>query len=218
MKKRKIGLLTILIIGIAFLIIAPILGYTLNKTELLNKKAITINEGSNAGLQEAYAYHVSVGKNEKLVIKFSLYYANVTATLKIFGRGSYDQQYALNTSPTLLTGQDFLYSEFAYGRPPEDSITSTDEVDINNNGFWYIEFAGSTSGDYLMSIPGKYVIVVYGENTGPTDTTVKFNLAIKIDGPGEFLEELFYYIGTGVLVCLILFLSYGYYKKLRRGI
>ncbi len=217
MKRKKISMI-ILIVGIAFLILAPILGYTTAKTTLLDRRPTTIDEDSSTGLKKAFASRFSIQSNQKVRIEFSVYYANITATLKIFGKGYYDQQYALNNSPVGMTGLDFVYSQFGWGQNPSASANDANSVEIEYNGYWYIEFSGDTSGDYLISIPGSYVVVVYGFNDGPSaNIDVRFNIIIKIDGPGDFLERLFYYIGAGVILVAILFISFGYYKKFKGG-
>ncbi len=158
--------------------------------------------------------------NQKARIEFSVYYANISATLKIFGSGYYSQQFALNNTPGGLTGLNFIYSQFVWGQSPSIYTGSANErtFGYSEDGYWYLEFAGGTSGDYLISIPGSYVIVVYGDNNGPaSDTTVRFNLVIKIDGPGDILEALFYYIGAGILGALCLYIAYDYYKKFKGG-
>lgn len=162
-----------------------------------------------------------MASRQKVRIEFSVYYANVSATLKIFGKGYYDQQYALNNTPVdNLIGLDFIYSQFVWGQSPSTRTDSDNErsFTFSEDGYWYIEFAGDTYGDYLISIPGSYVIVVYGDNNGPpSDTSVRFNLVVTMDGPGDFLEDFFYYIGAGVIGVVILLLSYGYYKKFKGG-
>ncbi|MFX1478827.1 MAG: hypothetical protein ACFFCI_11915 [Promethearchaeota archaeon] len=215
MPKRKLAKI-VLAIGILCLIAAPILGYFLDKLQLFNVAPVTISENSDNDLQDAFAYPISIEKNKKLVVEFSVFYPNVSATIKIFGKGTYDSEIHLHRSPSIPTGQNFVYSQFVYG---SFFAGSTDTLTITNNGYWYIEFAGGASGANLISYPGNYVVVVYGFNSGPSsDTTISFNLMIKIDGPGDLLEEIFYYIGAGIIVCLVLFISYGYFKKLRRGI
>ena len=218
--KKKISI-PILIVGIVLLIIAPILGYTMDKMVLYERKPVTISEDSEDGLKEAFAYPFSIRKDQKVTIDFSVYYANVSATLKIFGKGFYDQQFALNDTPLdLLIGQNFVYSQFVWGQSPSTYTGSDNQrtFGYSEDGYWYIEFAGGTSGDYLISIPGSYVIVVYGDNNGPADdTSVLFNLVIKTDGPGEFLEELFYYIGAGIFGILVLYIAYDLYKKFKGG-
>lgn len=215
MKRKKISI-GILIVGIVFLILAPILGYFSAKRTLVSS-APTIKEYSSTGLKQAFAYRVSLQNNQKIRIDFSVYYANITATLKIFGNGYYDKQYALNNSPAGMNGLDFVYSQFAYGQDP--SASTDDARTITYDGHYHIEFGGGvTAGDLIISIPGTYVVVVYGNNDGPAaNVDVYFNIIITIDGPGEFLETLFYYIGAGILLVAIIFVSFGYYKKFKGG-
>ena len=217
MLRKKISMI-ILIVGIAFLVLAPILGYYFDKSTLVERRPVTIGEDSSAGLTKASAFGFSLASNQKARIEFSVYFANVTATLKIFGKGYYDQQYALNNTPGSMTGLDFIYSQFVWGQSPSSFTGSSSSRTITYNGYWYVEFAGDTSGDYLISIPGSYVVVVYGNNDGPAAyTSIRFNIIVKIDGPGELLERIFYYIGAGVILVAILFVSFGYYKKFKGG-
>ena len=217
MRRKKISII-ILIVGIAFLVLAPILGYTLDKSTLLDRRPITIEENSSLQLTEAYAFGFSLKSGQKVRIEFSNYYADTITYLKIFGKGYYDQQYALDSPPTIMSGLNFVYSQFVWGQSPSIFTYSASSRTITYNGYWYIEFAGSTSGDYLISIPGSYVVVVYGDNDGPpANLDVRFNIIIKIDGPGDFLERIFYYIGAGVILIAILFVSFGYYKKFKGG-
>jgi hypothetical protein len=219
MKKKKIVLI-LLTIGIIFLIIAPILGYTTDRITVYDGRPTAINEDSSIGLQQAFAFPFSLTSNQKVRIEFSVYYVNISATLKIFGNGYYTQQYGLNNSPSGMTGLNFIYSQFVYGQSPSIYTGSDNErtFGYSEDGYWYIEFGGGTSGDYIISIPGSYVIVVYGDNNGPiSDTTVLFNLLIKTDGPGDFLEELFYYIGAGIFAVLVLYISYDFYKNFKGG-
>ncbi len=217
MLRKKISMI-ILIVGIAFLVLAPILGYTLDKSTLVERRPATIGEDSSLGVTKAFAFGFSLASNQKARIEFSVYFANVTATIKIFGKGYYDQQYSLNNTPGGMTGLDFVYSQFVWGQSPSSFTGSSSSRTITYNGYWYVEFAGDTNGDYLISIPGSYVVVVYGDNDGPAAyTSIRFNIIVKIDGPGELLERIFYYIGAGVILAVILFVSFGYYKKFKGG-
>ncbi|MFX1521884.1 MAG: hypothetical protein ACFFCC_00115 [Promethearchaeota archaeon] len=218
MKRRRI-FLVFLFIGIGCLIVAPILGYTLEKTNLYNRSPVRIEEDSTTDVNNAFALQFSIKSNQKVRISFSVYYANITATLKIFGKGYFEQQRALNSSPdTDMTGLYFVYSQFVWGQSPSSFTNDATSRTITYNGYWYIEFAGSTNGDYLISIPGTYVVVVYGDNDGPVSILdVFFNISVDIDGPGETLERVFYYIGAGVILIAILFVSFGYYKSFKGG-
>lgn len=212
-KRSKI----IVIIGVVLLIAAPILGFLVDKITLFSLTPVPIQEDSSNGIQKSFAFPTSLAKNQKMVIEFSVYYANVSATLKILGKGTYDSAYATNSSPTGISGLNFVYSEFTYGQSPSSSTVAANSRTINEDGFWYVEFAGTTSGDYIVSRPGDYVVIVYGTNSGSSNQ-VLFNINIKVDGPGEFFQNLFLAVGIIILVCYVLFFSYGYLNKLRRGI
>lgn len=214
-KRVKI----VVLIGIILIIAAPILGFFLDKLILYNAAPVTpsIQETSDTDIADAYNFPVNLAKNQKLVIEFSIYYPDVSATLKILGKGAYDAAVATNANPNGITGESFVYSEFTWGQSPSSSTSSTNSRTINEDGYWYVEFAGTTSGDYLVSRPGDYVVVVYGTNSG-SSTDVTFNITIKTDGPGEFLQYLFLAIGIIILVVFALYFSYSYLNKLRRNV
>lgn len=214
-KRAKI----VLLIGIILIIAAPILGFFLDKLILYSAAPVTppIQETSDTDIANAYNFPVSLAKNQKLVVEFSIYYPDVSATLKILGKGAYEAAVATNANPNGITGENFVYSEFTWGQSPSSSTVSTNSRNINEDGYWYIEFAGTTSGDYLVSRPGDYVVVVYGTNSG-SSTDVTFNITIKTDGPGEFLQYLLLAIGIIILVVFALYFSYSYLNKLRRSV
>ena len=215
-KKTKL----LLIISIVLMVLGPILGVSFDKVNLFDQ-TVTISEDSYTNMTEAYDFQLNIQKDQKLIIEFSVHYLNVTAYLKIVGKGYYDAEYLAETNTNNLNGEDFVYSEFTYGRSPSqwDVATADNEVSITEDGYYYIEFAGDANGDYLRSVPGPYVIVVYGTNSGgPNWDDVIFDITIKIDGPGEFLELIFILIGMITLVATILFLSYSYLRKTRRGL
>ena len=215
-KKSKL----FLILSIVLIVLGPILGVSFDKVTLFDQ-TVTISEDSYTNMTEAYDFQLNIQKDQKLIIEFSVHYLNVTAYLKICGKGYYDAEYLAETNTNNLNGEDFVYSEFTYGRTPSsyDVATSTDEVSITEDGYYYIEFAGDTTGDYLRSVPGPYVIVIYGTNNGgPNWDEVKFNVTIRIDGPGQFLELILILIGMTALVATILLLSYSYLRKTRRGL
>jgi len=216
-KKMEKRVKIIVILGLILLVAAPILGFFLDKLLLFSAGPIPIDENSNTDIQDAFAFPVSIEKNQKLVIEFSVYYANISATVKIVGKGAYDAAYATNANPNGLTGESFVYCEFTWGQSPSTSTVASSSRSITEDGYWYIEFAGTTSGDYVVSRPGDYVVIVYGTNSG-SSTQVLFNITIKADGPGEFLQNLFLAIGIVILACYVLYFSYSYLNKLRRGI
>jgi len=209
-----------LIISIVLIILGPILGASLDKATLVDR-TVTIPEESYTNMTVAYDFELNLQKDQKIVIEFSVHYLNVTAYLKICGKGYYDAEYLAETHPHDLNGENFIYSEFSYGRSPSiyDVATPANVVSITEDGYYYIEFAGDNSGDFLRSVPGPYVIIIYGTNSGgPSWEDVKFDVTIKIDGPGQFLEVILLLIGIIILIATILLLSYSYLRKTRRGL
>jgi len=213
MKSKKI-LTIILIIGIALIIIGPILGLTLDEVTLADQKPATITETSDTEIQSAYACEFTIDRNQKAIIILGVYYSDITANLKILTKYEYDVEYAANSNPNGLTGEYFITTTFRLGQNP--SVSRQNVITISNQGETYLEFTGSaTATPYFISIPGTYVVIVYGDHTGP-ETDVYFNLSVKTDGPGDFLSRLFITIGIVVLVCYALFLAYKYLNKIRR--
>ena len=214
MEQKKIKILVL--ISVVIIILGPILGLLLNKVTLVDQSYV-IPESSNSDIQNATAYEFTLSKGQKIVIEFSVFTENVTANLIILGKGTYDQAYAASSAPGSITGEKyFIYSQFAFGQSPSNQAGSDDIRSITNDGFWYIEFAGDTSGLLVRSVPGDYVIIVSGTNSGGTN--VYFDLAVKIDGPGDIVEVLLILIGVGALLALMFMTTLGYLKKTRRGL
>jgi len=213
MKGKRI-LTIILIIGIALIITGPILGFTLDEMTVTDHKPAVITETSDTEIQSAFACEFTIERNQKATIVFGVYYSDITANLKILTKYEYDVEYTANSNPNGLTGEYFITTTFRLGQYP--SVSRENVETILNQGERYIEFTGSaTATPYFISIPGTYVVIVYGDHTGP-DTDVRFNILVKVDGPGAFLSTLFIAIGIIVLVCYALFLGYKYLNKMRK--
>jgi len=214
-KKIKI----LVLVSIILIILGPILGLFLNKITLVNQSFVT-SETSNSDVQNATAIEFTLVKNQKVVIEFSAFTENVTANLIILSKGTYDLAYAASTPPGSISGEKyFIYSEFTFGDTNLAGQASPDDIrTITAEGYWYIEFAGGVDGDYLRYIPGDYVVIVYGTNSGGINLNIYFDLVIKIDGPGKMLETLFILIGVGLLVATMLFVTIEYLKKTGRGL
>jgi len=213
--SRKISNI-ILIIGIGLLVAGPILGVVADKVTLCSGNPKTIDALSSSEIQSAFHCNFKLKRNQKIVIKISVYYENITVQLKIIDRLTYDQAYEDNDDPTFLSGENFVHSTFIWGQSPGSSTSGASSVTLTEQEEDYIEFAGDTSVDDLISLPGSYTVIVYGDNVGP-GTDVFFNIAVKIDGPGDFLGSLFVTVGIIVIVCYAILVSYTYLNKLRRG-
>lgn len=214
MAGKKI-LTVFLIIGIAFIIVGPILGFVLDEITLADQKPATISETSNTSIQSAFTCEFTLERNEKVAINFAVYYPNITARLKILTKYIYDEAYRANDSSGDPTGEYFITTLFRFGLDP--ILDRENIVTVSNQGEIYLEFTGSaTTTPYFISRPGNYVVIIYGFNSG-TDTDVYFDISVKIDGPGGFLSTLFITIGIIVLLCYALFLAYKYLNRMRRG-
>ena len=200
-----------LIISVVIIIAGPILGLTFDKVTLIDKTGATIPEESYSNITSAYSFPFHLEKDQKLVVEFSLHYLNVTAYLKILGKGAYDSAYLAEDPSSGVSGESFIYTEFAFGN---NLVGYTTSSSIQYDGYWYLEFAGDTSGTSLISIPGDYVLIVYGTNNGGTQ--VKFDLTIKTNGPGTIIELILILVGIVALLAIMFSITLSYLKKTRR--
>jgi len=199
--KKKTAYI-IISISIACLILGPVMGLFLDKMTVLDKGAQLIQEDSDDGITKAFAYPVTLSKDQKLIVEISEFYPNTSITIKIIAKSAYDRAFSLNSTPSGISGLQFVYSEFGWGSSPSGSTNGDSELDLPNNGiYFYIEFMGDRTGDSLISWPGDYYVIVYGTNIGPASALdVNFDISIKVDGPGETLNNLFIAVGALILV------------------
>jgi len=188
-------------ISIACLILGPVMGILFDKITVYDKKLELIQEDSSSGITEAFAYPVTLSKDQKLIVEISEFYTNTTVYIKIIAKSAYEQAISLNSTPGSIPGLQFVYSEFGWGSSPSGSTNGDSLLILPNNGiYFYIEFMGDRVGDSLISWPGDYYVIVYGTNSGPASAQdVYFDINIKVDGPGETLNNLFIFIGALIL-------------------
>ncbi len=206
-----------LLFGLIFVVLAPILGIAAARATLVDQKEITITKESNLTIQKAYNYNFSVTAGQTVVIKFSVYSENVSATLKILGKGSFDEEYVKNTTlPQDLTGRYFYWTVASWGG---SYAYCPRYVTCSRDDFYNIEFKGDGDGSDIWSEPGNYVIVVYGTNagTGASDVNVKFNLTVTIDGMGPIFSTVLNIIGWTILGLVALSLILDFRKRVVGG-
>ncbi len=192
----------ILGIGAICLILGPIFGVVLDKMTIYDSKPEIIQEDS-VRITKAFAFPVTLNRDQKLIIVISDFYPNSSVTIRILAKSTYDRAYSENDTTSSVSGLQFVYSEFGYGTTPAGSTNGANTLTLPASGiFFYIEFMGDRTGDSLISWPGDYYVVVYGSNSGPaSNLNVLFDIHIKVDGPGEALYNAFILIG--VLIILI---------------
>lgn len=193
-------------ISIACLILGPLLGIVLDKMTIYEQKTELIREDSSSGLTKAFANQVTLSKDQKLIVEISEFYPNASVTIKIIAKSIYDRAYSLNSTPGGISGLQFVYSEFGWGQSPAGSTNGATSLTLPTNGiYFYIEFMGDRVGDSLVSWPGDYYVIVYGSNSGPSSATaVPFDITIKVDGPGEALNNFLVVLGIFIILIYVL--------------
>lgn len=214
MKKKREALI---IFSSAFLIIAiaPVVGFATSYVTLLDRteNPIPIQESSSSGIQEAYAYPFTLTGRQKVDIQFSMSLPNSTTTLKILDEQIYEINYILNRSPIEINGEEFLNLQGAYLRDyyPSNYVT------IYEQGSRYIRFSGGIYDSDIVYRPGNYVILVYGSQEKELDeinSSLFFNLLIKLDGPGNFIELLLITLSLLTLISYCLIITINYLRKI----
>ena len=200
MKKKTAYI--IIGISIACLILGPVMGILLDKVTLYDSKPHLMQEDSSSGLTKAFGQKVTLSKDQKLIIEISEFYPNTSVTIKIVAKSVYDRAFSLNSTPSGISGLNFVYSEFGWGASPAGSTNGATALSLPSSGiYFYIEFMGDRTGDSLISWPGDYYVIVYGTNSGPASSrNVYFDITIKVDGPGETLNNLLLIVGALILV------------------
>ncbi len=198
-KSVRIIVLGVLLIAVA----GPVFRGYLTSITMFSQAGIPITEESTSGIGKAFAYPVSIAGGQKMTIKFSASEVNCSSTLKILPKATYDANVAANSSGGSYAGNPFIYTRASHGDTYVYNDASMEtSATINQAGYWLIEFSGTAilgnyygSDYYLVSIPGTYVIVVYGTNTTDASTNegIRFNLSVESEFPGRtiaFYAEL----------------------------
>jgi hypothetical protein len=196
------------IIGLAVvcIVLGPLFGILLDKMTVFDAKPQIIQEDSTTSIRNSFTQQVTLAKDQKLIVEISEFYPNSSVTIKIIAKSLYDQAYSLDLAPGGLSGLQFVYSEFGWGSSPAGSTNGASSLSLPSNGiYFYIEFMGDRVGDSLVSWPGDYYVIVYGTNSGPPAAiNVFFDVTVKVDGPGETLNNVLILIGAAILVVYVL--------------
>ena len=219
MKSKK-NLTIFLTIGLLFLILAPIAGEMTETILIFNEQNKHDDQESEVSFHNVDSYEVNIKKNQKITIKFSVYSQNVTASLKIFGKGLFDSEYIKNDTygPQNVSGRYFLISRPTWSGDPSWYGYTQTVVSCVQDDFYYIEFMGDgNSGNTIWNEPGEYVIFVYGSNSFNMSSEVIYNIEIYKDGPSALIKKGFSYVGwLMILIAGLVILNY-YIKEFRRG-
>ena len=213
-KKIKILLTT----GLLFLILGPIVGEMTESILIYNESSKIVDSESEISFHNVEPYEITIKKNQKITIKFSVYSQNVSAYLKIFGKGLFDSEYIKNDTygPQNISGRYFLISKPVWSGDPSWYEETQRVVSCVQDDFYYIEFMGDgNSGGIIWNEPGDYVIFVYGSNSYNMSTEVTYNIEIYKDGPSALIKNGFSSVGWIMLIVAGLVLLNNSIKKFR---
>jgi hypothetical protein len=228
MKKVNIPLKIILPIGIGILLVvlATIFGATLQKSNVVNVSDATVTEQSSNGLEAAWVRPFELGEDQHIQIILSCNTANDSINLMIIPEGLYVQQEALNSTPGSITGLSMVTYVRSWGETPvgvntalltaSPSMGNTITVEAVFGGAFLADAWGD---DHVVTVPGKYVIVVYGTDadTPSTVSDVTFSLQVITDGPGPVLQIVFAIVGYGLFIVGVVLALLEYKPKLFFG-
>jgi len=217
MKSKK-KLKFLLVLGLLFLILGPIVGEMSETNIIYNESNESVDQESEKSFHNVTSYEISIKKNQKITIKFSVYSENVTASLKIVGKGLFDSENTKNDTygPPNVTGRYFLISRPTWSGDPSWYGYTQTVVSCVQDDFYFIEFMGDgNSGSTIWNEPGDYVIFVYGSNSYNMSSEVIYNIEVYKDGPSAAIRNIFSTIGWLMIIVAGLVIMNDSIKKFR---
>ena len=208
----------ILALGLLFLILGPIVGEMTETLRIYNESDKLVDQESEISFHNVDQYEITIKKNQKITIKFSVYSPNVTASLKIFGKGLFDSEYLKNDTngPQNVNGRYFMISTPSWSGDPSWYEDTQRVVSCDQDDFYYIEFMGDgNSADAIWNEPGEYVVFVYGSNSYNMSTEVIYNVEIYKDGPSTLIKTWSSTIGWLLLIVAGFFIVNESIKKFK---
>ena len=229
MEQKKIMLLLILVGFLCMLVVAPILGFALNRITTYQSapEGETTDQRYDNDMQAAFHSEFALGNNQRAIIKVSVAnYQNISCRIMILAKAIYNKFMADNTT---INGENGL--RFIWGNP--------EYADVPGSGDWLdtlflnlaytatrtatIEFMGdSDTSSNLISIPGTYYVVIQGANDDPgtswtANEIVTFDVTVSVQGPGRTVSAIFVLIGFILVLLPFVAFSLQYIKDFRGG-
>ncbi len=218
-KSLKYVSIALAVIGIILIASGPVVGAVNEKITLLDEKGKRVHDDSMNLMNSTYALGFTLEKNQKIDVEMSVGLENMTVHIIFVEKSEYLNDLEVNGAPNAGDGLQMLYAsydDFVVGEP---IVRHNDNDRILGMGsYYYMEFMGGYTGSVLYSIPNDYVVLIWGENSWGSNSTLGehayFDIKVIIDGPGQEAGILFYIIGGGV-ICVAIVIALIYSKKER---
>ena len=218
-KVLKYVSIALAVIGMILIASGPVVGVVNEKIILLDEKGKAVHDDSMNFMNSTYALSFTLEKNQKIDVEMSVDLENMTVHIIFVEKSEYLNDLEVNGAPNAGDGLQMLYAsydDFVVGEP---IVRHNDNDRILTMGsYYYMEFMGGYTGSVLYSIPNDYVILIWGENSWGSNSTLGehayFNIKVIIDGPGQEAAILFYLIGGGV-ICVAIVIALINSKKQR---
>jgi hypothetical protein len=218
-KVLKYVSIALAVIGMILIASGPVVGVVNEKITLLDEKGKTVHDDSMSFMNSTYAFSFTLEKNQKIDVEMSVDLENITVHIIFVEKSEYLDDLEVNGAPNAGDGLQMLYAsydDFVVGEP----ITrhSSTQRTLVMGSYYYMEFMGGYTGNVLYSIPNDYVVLIWGDNSWGSNSTLGkhayFDIKVIIDGPGQEAGIIFYLIGGGV-ICVAIVIALIYSKKKR---
>lgn len=218
-KSLKYVSIALAVIGIILIASGPVVGVVNEKITLLDEKGKRVHDDSMTLMNSTYALSFTLEKNQKIDVEMSVNLENMTVHIIFVEKSEYLDDLEVNGAPNAGDGLQMLYAsydDFVIGEPIVRHV-ATQRV-LTMGSYYYMEFMGGYTGNVLYSIPNDYVVLIWGDNSWGSNSTLGehayFDIKVIIDGPGQEAGILFYLIGGGV-ICVAIVIALIYSKKKR---
>jgi hypothetical protein len=191
-----------LVIGILCVAVAgPVLTQAFSTWPAVPQSTQTVPESSDTDVVNAYTYHHQVISDNLLRIQITVADAYSEVRVRIYTEAIYNAMVTAHSDPDTVTGQYFVVSIPSYGSSP--SANRYTSYTSNSYKSFEIDFGGDATGGTVIFVPGTYVVVIYGANSG-TSTDIQFSLQITTDIFGRVWGRFVFTAGwIIIIVCAI---------------
>lgn len=218
--KLKIASISIAIIGIASLVFTQVGAQYFEEFLLVDAQPRVLNTNSAVYVNQSFNTVFTLKQGYKCDVVISNIYDNngsedIGVDLRFVPLGTYLNARENPTDPDSLTSLYFQEIEYKYpDNPTRDADNEVSGGVIDENEVYTYEFMGNGDTNDIWSLPGQYAVIIWVTNSG-LGTTGSFGVRISVDGQGDLLRTIFYWLG-GILILVAAILAVAYIILNRR--